>query len=905
VLPSTAQQFQTINSSLGNGVVNPTSDPNVNTLSFQWANKITTHYPAIRVDHTATDNTRFSFTYSQQKSENHNRYNEQFPGVDPVNLTSSRVNNRIAGFGYDWVVRPTLINQFHAGYMYQYSVFSPENLGLDLPNIFRQNWGYGLSLYGNSYPRRPISSFYPLLNATDTVTWQKDAHTLIFGGSWYREQDHYWNGPGGEPNYTFAIVNQDPLSAVFASAMAGAPNVSLTDAQDLYALLTGRVSAVSIGVGRPLDPATKQYKPFGAYNLNEVVKAAGFWAQDRWRIRPDFTLNYGIRWDIVADNYDRSGAYSNPPTMGDLWGPTPVGAMFAPGVLGGVQSPVFEARQHVYKTSWVNPQPAVALAWNPRFNEGFLGKLFGDGKTVIRTGYSLRNYTEGAQNYWAFASNSGRFFFQQGGLTADPTQALGNFAPGSLTFGDPLPPYKLTPAEYATTVPQSAMTFTTNSFFGMNPDIRQPYVQQWNFGIQRQLGGNNVLEVRYVGNLSLHQWLGYDLNEVNIFENGFIEEFQAAQRNLQINEANGRGATFAYNGLPGQSPLAMMQAAFGSPTASNFRSGGFITNLRNGEAGLMARTMARDTGMFCRMVGMDAFGPCAERNSGGAGAGYPINYWQVNPYATGRSLWYLDAAGHSNYHAMQVELRQKPTYGMQFNVNYTLAKSLGVATQNAIQSQGSDIYYTARNFDLNYRPSTFDIRHVFRVSGTYDLPFGRGRAFLNQGSLADHVFGNWTLGTIITMQTGTPGVLGGGFATVNTNQSDSGVVFLSGTAADLQSTIAENRGDRPWVTTFGSQYIASNGAANTTLVAPQTAPGVFGYRPVLYGPGWYNVDLSMSKAVQIRESVRFVLQGHFLNALNHPTFNLGNLNVQNLNFGQATSGPTNPRVIELRANIEF
>jgi hypothetical protein len=62
----------------------------------------------------------------------------------------------------------------------------------------------------------------------------------------------------------------------------------------------------------------------------------------------------------------------------------------------------------------------------------------------------------------------------------------------------------------------------------MNRNIIQPYVEQWNFGVQRSLGSNSAIEIRYVGNLSLHQWLGYNINEVNIIENGFLNEFKNA-----------------------------------------------------------------------------------------------------------------------------------------------------------------------------------------------------------------------------------------------------------------------------------------------------------------------------------------------------------------------------------------
>lgn len=902
VLPNIAGQLQKINGSLGKGSLIPSSDPNISNLSFQWASRVTTSYPAVRADYNATENLRFNVSYSQQKSTNFHRYNEQFPGVDPLDLTSSGGNARIAGFGVDWVIRPSLVNQFHAGYMYQYSVFSPEALGLDLPNMYEQVWNYGLSLYGGAYPRRPISSFYPLLNANDSVTWQKGSHAFTFGGSWYREQDHYWNGPGGEPIYNFGIVGQDPLSTVFANAFAGAPTSALNNAQNLYAELTGRVQSVNIAVGRPLDPSSKQFKPFGAYNLDEAQAAGGFWVQDRWRFRPNLTINYGLRWDIVGDDTDLTGAYSSPPSAADLWGPTPVGAIFQPGKLGGVANPVFQARKHVYKTSWVNPQPAIAVAWNPQAHGGWLGKIVGSDRTVIRAGYSLRNYTEGAQNYWAFASMAGQFFFQQGSLTANPTPSTGFFQPGTLTFGDPLPSYLLSPATYSTTVPQTSLSFTGNQFFGINPNIRQPYVQQWNFGIQRQIGQNSALEVRYVGNHSLHEWLSYNINELNIFENGFLTDFVNAQNNLKINQANGKGNTFANNGLPGQAALPIFAAAFGS-TTSNFANGSYITNLQNGAAGAMARALQNNQTFFCNMVGTANFAPCAARNINVPGAGYPINFWQVNPYTSSSVVNYLDAAGMSNYHSLQVQFRQRPTHGMQFTLNYTLAHSLGISAQNGIQSQGNNIYYTARNFRLNYAPGLFDIRHVFRISGTYDFPLGKGKPFLNRGGVLDRVVGGWTIGTITTIQSGTPALFGNGFNTVN--NSDAGVDLNGITVSDFQKSIGVIKGGNPWVLTFDPKFIAGNGASNASYISPHSTAGVWGYRPYVHGPGWYNIDLSVNKTVPIRESIRFILQTEFLNATNHPTFNLGSLSVQSLTFGQSTSGPSGPRIVEFRANIEF
>ncbi len=906
--PNIAGQLQKINSVSGQAALTATSDPNILSLSFQVPAKTTIYYPTVRFDYNATENVRLNVSYSQTKENDNHANPPQFPGgIDPLDYTSNVANNRIAGFGVDWTLRPTMINQFHAGYMYQYRAFDTENLGIDIPSIYRQTWNYGLSLYGSAYPRLPISSFYPLLNANDSFTWQHGDHSLVFGASWYREQDHYWNGPGGEPQYTFGVSAQDPVGAVFTSALGSLTSTNLTNAENLYAQLTGRVSRVSIAVGRPLDPATKQYKPYGAYNLDEVQAGTGLWAQDRWRLRPNLTLNYGLRWDFVGDDHDVNGGYSTLPTLGDLWGPTPVGAIFSPGMLGGVQNPQFVAQVHAYKASNVNPSPAIAIAWNPQSDDGFGGKLIGRG-TVIRAGYSLRHYTEGAQNFWAFASNAGQFFFQSGTLTSNPTPALGNFVPGSLAFGDSLPPYFLSPATYSTSVP--AANLFPGNFYGLNPNIGQPYVQQWNFGIERQIGSNSALEIRYVGNLALHQWLSYDINQVNIFENGFLGEFKNAQNNLTVNKAAGKGNTFANLGLPGDVPLPILTAAFGSPTSSNFTNGGYITNLTTGAAGTLANSIAGNTTFYCNMVGTGAFPACASKVGNVAGAGYPVNFWQVNPFATGGAVNYLDAAGSSNYHGLQVEFRQRPTHGMEFNVNYTWSHSLGIAAQNGIQSQNPLIYYTDRNFRLNYGPSLFDIRHVVHASGTYDLPFGKGRAFLDRGGFVNAVLGGWTLGTIFVIQSGTPIQLQGGYGTINNN--DAGIYLNGVTAGQVQSSVGVYKSGNPWATVISPQYIASNGAA-TSALTPANIPGVLGYRPYIYGPRWFNDDLSINKSIPITERVRMTLQAEFINAFNHPTFAITNggqnapenTSVQSLTFGQVTGGPTSPRVIEFRANIEF
>jgi hypothetical protein len=907
VLPAIATQLKAINGVYGQGTVVPsTSDPNTSTFNFVNPSNSTIYYPTIRGDYNMTEKLRFNVSYTQQKTIQPNTYAPNFPGLDTVDRSSYQGNNKIAGFGVDYTIKPTLINQFHAGYLYQYSIFDPENLGLDLPNIHAETWatlGTGTafsSVYGGSYPRTAISSLYQQLSYNDSLSWQRGAHSIVFGTSWYRELDKYWNGPGGWPRYSINSLNSnDPAYNAITNGMPGVSTTLQGQARALYANLVGRIAAVNISVGRPLDPKTKEYKPFGQYNLNEVQSTQGLWAQDRWRVRRDLTLNYGLRWDIVGDDYDKDGAYTSARSLADLYGPTPVGKLFQPGVLGGIDLPQFVARQHVYNTSWKNPQPAVAIAWNPSKDSGILGKILGNGKTVIRTGYSLRNYQEGAQNFWALASG-GLFFYQQGSVNPDPSlTTAGYFKPGSLTLGDPIPPYLLNPNTWSPVITadqQFGGTYNT-----INPNIRQPYVQQWNFGIQREIRGGNAIEVNYVGNLTLHSWLSVNQNEVNIFENGFLQEFKNAQNNLAINRANGKGATPFNNGLPGQVPLPIMTAAFGAAsTGSGWTA--FTTQFDTGAAGAMARTMLSTTSYLCNVVGSVNFSACNASVGVNTPGKYPLNFWNANPWARTAGLNYLDASGSSNYQALQATFRQRYTHGMQFTFNYTLGHSLVLGSVNNIQSQGFTPS-TLRNLQLNYGPSPYDIRHVFRAAGTYDLPFGKGKQFLHEGRVLDAIVGHWTLGNITSIQSGNPGTITGGYSTVT--GADSGVNFTGTTANDFQNGVQVINTGLNYKLTIDPKFIAANGMANPAYLTSASTPGVFGYSPVIRAPMWWSTDLSVTKSVPITERFKLTLQGSAVNAFNHATIGLGTLNVTSTSFGRATPGANGPRRVEVRANLEF
>ena len=110
----------------------------------------------------------------------------------------------------------------------------------------------------------------------------------------------------------------------------------------------------------------------------------------------------------------------------------------------------------------------------------------------------------------------------------------------------------------------------TQDINGFDPNIQVPYADSWQAGITRSLGKSMAIEVRYVGTRGKDAWVTRNYNEQNIIENGFLNEFNLAQANLQANIAAGRGSTFAYTGPgTGTNPLPIFLAHYNAQPAAN------------------------------------------------------------------------------------------------------------------------------------------------------------------------------------------------------------------------------------------------------------------------------------------------------------------------------------------------
>jgi hypothetical protein len=493
------------------------------------------------------------------------------------------------------------------------------------------------------------------------------------------------------------------------------------------------------------------------------------------------------------------------------------------------------------------------------------------------------------------------------------------FNPGALNVSGTLPALNTFPSGFSPPFAQSLFTFGGNRLASTLPDLRTPYVTNWSFGIQRELGKRVVVEARYVGNKGTHIWHAFNQNETNIFENGFLQEFVNAQNNLSINSAAGVNS-FANRGLAGQVPLPIFQTAFGAlgtrPALSNaqsFGNGTFINQLRQGQAGAMANAMAGSAVYLCRMVG-SGLPACANQGYNVAGP-YPINFFQMNPFFAGQEVRLQTDSSFSTYNGLQIEVR-RASRGFAFNASYTFSKSLG----DFFAESGDSFlnFTTIRNRGLDKAPNVFDQRHAFVGYASVELPFGAGRAFDSGNRVVNGFIGGWTLSSIVRVQSGRPFKLSSGRNTFN--QMDAGVILNGMTTSELQDQLLVRDGPNRNKSFVDASLVGPDGRANPAILGTPTAPGQLGQFIYLYGPRLVMTDMAVTKQIPITERFKLEFLAEALNVFNLPTFMVGgcssfltfcnvsqgvSVNINSTTFGQGVGLSQDPRNIQLRLLLRF
>jgi hypothetical protein len=759
---------------------------------------------------------------------------------------------------------------------------------------------------GSPYSRNSYSDRNtPTYDFTDNVTWITGNHSISFGGQWKLIRREGSAIGRIVPTVSFGLNsgtnNADtPAFNMFnATSLPGASSAQLTEARNLYAMLIGRVSGYT---------STAYLTPDGTYAENALQSRLakqntyGLYVQDSWKMKPNFTLNFGVRWQPQSAFVAMSeGLYTKLESHAQVYGISGEGNIFMPGTRTGSNPRVIplEIGEKAYPDDLNNFAPSVGAIWSPETNgKGILGFLFGSsGKSVFRGGYSASFVREGFDLLESiYGANPGG----SQSLSRSSTTAAGTFTIGT-NLRDPNNPNLAPLPNIIGTAPAFPIALTqSNSTNSFDPDLKTGTVHSFSFGYQRELDRNTVVEVRYVGNRGVDLQRQYNLNEFNTIENRFSEEFLKAQQNLYLNIAAGKGATFAYfTDVAGSNQLPIMLAYFN--TAANYQPG---NPARYAAANFTNSTLVTALSRLNPNIGAFAgasFENDTTRRANAIANGLPDNFFYVNPTTIVNGSWTVDNTSKTWYDSGVIELRRRLSDGLRVQASYVFSKAMAnaYASSSAVAANFSQ---RPNGIDLARNVQAFDIRHQFKFDATYDLPFGKGnRFFSGTNSFVDALVSGWTVLPTIRWQSGSPFSLGN-------------VQLVGMTVKELQKEIGVYKNtmiEVPGRTTFQAvTYLpydiiintqkafniqpsnTANGGYGTTygtggpqgrFIAPagyggclSTYAGQCGFNNlIVYGPSFFKVDLTLAKKFRIGEKRSVEFRVTALDALNAPNFRVG------------------------------
>ena len=464
------------------------------------------------------------------------------------------------------------------------------------------------------------------------------------------------------------------------------------------------------------------------------TKSLYLFAQDSWKLKANLTLNYGLRWELNTPLNDtghkvqtfRPGQNSTIypctlPTTSPLYDPangitdcdsagvTPTGLVF-PGDKGVPMS--------LSETYWRGFAPRLGLNWSPGAHDGTLAKLTGGpGKTSISMGFGLfYNPVEqlvleqfsaeppfGGSNFISNPTFQSPFLDQDGTVWPNP-------------FNGILSPPRGTAQDWA--------SFRSILLFGQFPKVLRPqYSEQYNLTIKRELPGNVLLQVGYVGSQGHRLLASYDINHGNPQTCNDLQSMsvELGDDSLACSNYSADNAYFIAPGttIPTDTPSGGLTLPYNAGTGGAFIPGGTVV----GPSGITLVGLRKYSSPNCQPL---------------TGTGCPVDGIPVFS-----NIFSEDTIAHSNYNSLQAMVQKRYSRGLQLQASYTYSKSL----DNASSFESS---LNPLDFNSTYGPSLYDARHRFVVNYVWQLPIPKFEGFKGQ------ILSGWETSGIYTYQTGFP-----------------------------------------------------------------------------------------------------------------------------------------------------
>jgi hypothetical protein len=700
-------------------------------------------------------------TMSETESDNPATYLNQ--GLCPINCQNGDVSRDNAQITDVWSFSSTFINEARIGFTDQLNFFTPFTINQGYPG--KLGWQFAKA---DNFPNMTISSFWGpgsssnavykefVIDPSDVVMLIRGRHVLHFGGEFLinRADSTAWgNLDAGSMTYDGSFTT------------AGGKPTQATDGFSYADFLLGQTQAWSAQV-------TPEYG--GRW------KSPQLFVQDDYKLRPNLTLNLGLRWEGNTGWSEVKGnmtvfdpTVTNPAdgSKGAMW----YGFSKANG-RDTLQKPLYNI--------WL---PRVGFAYAPNPVTTIRG-----GFGVYASSWSEDTYGGGMGN--AFGS-SGNYNDTTNGFCPVVSLDSDGSAPDTSNPGCGISGYNSTSlnSRYLTS-PSTADARNGSSVTYNQYHTPVPTNYQWTLDVQREFATDFVADIAYVGNHGKNLYFNVDINQV-------------PEANLGPNDL-------------GSKPYQLFDQINGS---------------------------------------------------------------------TNNAV--------SNYHALQAQLTKRMTYGLQFNVNYSWSHFLDDQDSSGWGSRGGwTNYQDAYHPHANYSNSNFDIRNMFKGQVIYQLPFGRGRMFLNNNTLLDALIGGWQTSATFMAQTGNPLMI----TTGNNNSSNN----QSGGYTQFPNLVGNYN--------FGGGRSRAEKLAEWYNLDAFAVPAPFTYgnfrRNIVRGPGLSDVNFALGKAFNIwpEHGVQFQIRADAFNVLNHPSFaQPGNNAIGTGQSAQITGTTIGGRKMELYGRISF
>lgn len=737
---------------------------------------------------------------------------------------------------------------------------------------------------------------------SDNLTWIKGSHNMQFGGNVRRIRSEDYRDDKVIGSITTPVAEVSTVGGFVTIPAAQRPGfIQAADAQrynDLYAGLLGMVSQVPALITRD---ANLKLQPLGTGLLTfSTLKAWEFYFQDTWRWKPSLTITYGLNYNWQEPPVEDSGKQTVIVFRGsnqlinykqylkDKRAASESGSVYNPDI---AYLPLKDAgRETAYDIDWSNISPRFSMSWNPSYKSGLLGKVFGDRQTVVRGGYSLAfDRTNTVQTI--IIPTLGVGFAQTVSVTG-PRNAAGD--PYRIGVDGAIPLPTATQQIQAPVIPTKPFGETLS--FSVDPFIKVPKNYIVDFTVQREMPWRMLVEVGYIGRFARDLYINGNLNSAPFFH----KDTRSGQTFAQAFDNVAIGLRPGGVGAANIQPQPYFENLYGAGTTQRLIAAQAAAFINGNVSNLQQTYLDLLTGL-------------------GALTGPTLTNQQS------LDLFVRHSGAISNYHGMIVTVRKRFSQGIAFDANYTLSKSLDESTtftQNNV-SQFQTSFFPG----YDYGPSLFDLRHVFNMNGSYELPFGKNRFLDANNAVLNKMIGGWTASGIFLSHTGFP------LSVFQSAQAYGGGAIFGPTAGAIKTRDVVN-GTGVFTGVVGSNNIgvasdpARRGSGLNLFSSPEQAFNSFRRveisrdtrdgRGVLRGLNRWFFDFSLQKETKITEKIGFTLSFDFLNVFNNVIFNdptslqTGTLSLQNpASFGAITSQLTQaapyigPRRVQIGARFDF